>query len=251
MDNIHDKVLAVVGGRQITESDVEMALMQMGQRGRNYNNPQGKAMILDQLIANRLFLMDAQKNLYEREPAFKEQLAKVKEEMLTSYAVQKAVEKVKVTDDEIRKFYDENPDKFENGVTFNASHILVDTEEKAAELAAKISAGEISFEDAAKKNSTCPSGKSGGSLGDFGKGQMVPEFEKACEELEIGAMSSPIQTQFGWHIVKLNNRSEGGTVAFENVKDEIYQTLMGQKQHAAYQSKVNQLKLLFPVDKMQ
>ena len=250
MDNMQDKVLAVVGGKQITESEVDLALMQMGQRGQNYNNPQGRAMILEQLIANKLFLMDAQKNLYEREPAFKEQLNKVKEDMLTSYAVQKAVEKVKVTDEEIKKFYDENPAQFEKGMTFNASHILVETEEKAAELAAKISAGEISFEDAAKENSTCPSGKSGGSLGEFGKGQMVPEFEKACEELEIGALSAPVQTQFGWHLIKLADKADGGVMAFDEVKDEIQHALMGQKQQAAYQSKVNQLKLLFPVDKM-
>lgn len=250
MDNMQDKVLAVVGGKQITESEVDLALMQMGQRGQNYNNPQGRAMILEQLIANKLFLMDAQKNLYEREPAFKEQLNKVKEDMLTSYAVQKAVEKVKVTDEEIQKFYDENPAQFEKGMTFNASHILVESEEKAAELAAKISAGEISFEDAAKENSTCPSGKSGGSLGEFGKGQMVPEFEKACEELEIGALSAPVQTQFGWHLIKLADKADGGVMAFDEVKDEIQHALMGQKQQAAYQSKVNQLKLLFPVDKM-
>ncbi|MBE6541852.1 MAG: peptidylprolyl isomerase [Ruminococcaceae bacterium] len=250
MDNMQNKVLAVVGGKQIFESDVEMALMQLGQRAQNYNNPQGRAMILEQLIANKLFLMDAQKNLYEREPEFKEQLARVKEEMLTNYAVQKAVEKVKVTDDEIQKFYDENPTQFEKGLTFNASHILVDSEEKAAELAAKINAGEISFEDAAKENSTCPSGKSGGALGEFGKGQMVPEFEKACEELEIGAMSAPVQTQFGWHLVKLIDKADGGVIALADVKDEIRQALMGQKQQAAYQSKINQLKILFPVDKM-
>ena len=108
MDNMQDKVLAVVGGKQITESEVDLALMQMGQRGQNYNNPQGRAMILDQLISRKLFLMDAQRNLYEREPAFKEQLTRVKEDMLTSYAMQKALEKVRVTEDEAQKYYEEN-----------------------------------------------------------------------------------------------------------------------------------------------
>lgn len=250
MDNMQDKVVAVVGGKQIMESDIDAALYGMGQRGQSYNNPQGRAMILEQLIANKLFLMDAQKNLYEREPAFKEQLAHVKEEMLTNYSIQKALEKVRVTDDEIKKFFDENPEQFEASMVFNASHILVDSEDLAKELAEKITSGEVSFEDAAREHSSCPSGQNGGALGDFGHGQMVPEFEAACAELEIGAISAPVKTQFGWHLVKLNNKEMGKPIKLEDVKEEIKNALMGQKQQAAYQSKVNQLKILFPVDKM-
>jgi len=248
--DMQNKILASVAGNPITEAELEMALASMGQRGQAYNNPQGRQVLLEQLIAQKLFLMDAQKNLMEREPEFKEQLKRVKEEMLTNYAIKKAVEKVRVTDDEIQKFYDENPDQFEAGMTYNASHILVDSEEKAAEIAAQINAGEISFEDAARANSTCPSGQQGGELGDFGHGQMVPEFEAACDTLEIGEMSAPVQTQFGWHLVKLNKKEDGGKMALAEVKDQIRQALMQQKQQAAYQSRINQLKLLFPVDKM-
>ncbi|MBQ8368752.1 MAG: peptidyl-prolyl cis-trans isomerase [Clostridia bacterium] len=247
--DMQNKILASVAGNPITEADLEMALAAMGQRGQAYNNPQGRAVLLEQLIAQKLFLMDAQKNLMEREPEFKEQLKQVKEEMLTNYAIKKAVERVKVTDDEIQKFYDENPDQFEAGMTYNASHILVDSEEKAAEIAAQINAGDISFEDAAKANSTCPSGQQGGELGDFGHGQMVPEFEAACDALEAGEMSAPVQTQFGWHLVKLNKKEDGGKMELAEVKEQIRQALMQQKQQAAYQSRVNQLKILFPVDK--
>ena len=248
--DMQNKILASVAGNPITEAELEMALASMGQRGQAYNNPQGRQVLLEQLIAQKLFLMDAQKNLMEREPEFKEQLKRVKEEMLTNYAIKKAVEKVRVTDDEIQKFYDENPDQFEAGTTYNASHILVETEEKALEIAAQINAGEISFEDAAKANSTCPSGQQGGELGDFGHGQMVPEFEQACDGLEVGEMSAPVQTQFGWHLVKLNKKEDGGKMELAEVKEQIRQALMQQKQQAAYQSRVNQLKLLFPVDKM-
>ena len=138
--NNEEKILATVGGKPITEMDVEMMLMQMGQRASAYNNPQGRAMILEQLINSKLFLMDAQKNLYEREPAFKEQFNKVKEEMLSRYAVQKAVERVRVTDEEAKKYFEDNPEKFAPQATFNASHILVETEEQAAEIAEKIMA---------------------------------------------------------------------------------------------------------------
>lgn len=247
--NNEAKVLATVGGKPITEMDVEMMLMQMGQRASAYNNPQGRAMILDQLINRRLFLMDAQKNLYEREPAFKEQLTKVKEEMLSNYAVQKAVERVRVTDEEAKKYFEENPDQFAPEMTFNASHILVETEEQAAELGEKIKNGEITFEEAAMQYSSCPSKQNGGSLGEFGHGQMVPEFEAACEALEEGELSAPVQTQFGWHLIKLVSKGMGKAVEYKDVADQLKEALMGEKQQAAYQSKINQLKLLFPVDK--
>ncbi len=245
-----DKIVASVGGKPITEADVSREIARMGQRGQSYNTPQGRAMVLEQLINKRLFLLDAQRNLYEREPAFKEQLQAIKEEMLTSYAVQKAVERVRVTEEEVKKYYEENKDKFVSGTNYNASHILVDSEEKANELLSQIQAGEITFEDAARQFSTCPSGKQGGDLGDFTSGQMVPEFENACAAMEVGQTAGPVKTQFGYHIIRLNKKEEGGDVKYADIREELTEALRGEKQQAAYQSKINQLKLLYPVDKM-
>ncbi len=89
----------------------------------------------------------------------------------------------------------------------SASHILVRTEDEALILLKQIVANEISFEDAAKKYSFCPSKKNGGSLGTFGKGMMVPEFETVCfnEKNKGGDVIGPIKTQFGWHLIKINN----------------------------------------------
>jgi peptidyl-prolyl cis-trans isomerase C len=87
----------------------------------------------------------------------------------------------------------------------NCSHILVKTEKEAKDLMARIAAGE-KFEDVAKKYSKCPSGKTGGSLGWFGKGQMVAEFEKAAFEGEKGKVIGPVKTQFGYHIIKINDQ---------------------------------------------
>ena len=250
MDNRQNKVLATVAGNPITESDLAEAILSMGQRGQAYDNPQGRAILLDQIISRRLFLLDAQKNLMEREPAFKEQLKRVKDDMLTNYAIRRAVERVRVTDEEVKKFYDENPDQFEGGLTFNASHILVDSEEKAAEIRLKLESGELSFEDAAKQYSSCPSKAQGGELGDFAHGQMVPEFEEACAAMEVGELSEPVKTQFGWHLIRLNKKEESGKIPFSEAKDDIRQALLTEKQQAAYQSRVNQLKILFPVDKL-
>jgi peptidyl-prolyl cis-trans isomerase C len=84
----------------------------------------------------------------------------------------------------------------------HAAHILVKTEDKAKDLLQKLQAGD-SFDDLAKKNSVCPSGKNCGDLGWFKKGMMVPEFEKAAFEGEKGKIVGPVKTQFGWHIIKV------------------------------------------------
>ena len=87
-----------------------------------------------------------------------------------------------------------------------ASHILVKNEQDAVELLNNIKAEKISFEDAARENSLCPSGQVGGDLGFFGKGMMVKPFEDAAFSLEIGELSEPVQTQFGWHLIKLTDK---------------------------------------------
>ena len=243
------KILAKVNGTPITSKDVEMELKMLGQRGQEYDNPQGREIILEQIISRKLFLLDAVKNNYEYNPVFKEELQKLKEDLLANFAITKAVENVKVTDQDIKDFYENNKDKMMNPETVNASHILVDSEEKAKELLDEINAGKITFEEAAKANSSCPSSQNGGNLGEFAKGQMVPEFDTAVFEMNIGEISGPVKTQFGYHLIKLNNKNEAKEIPFEDVKDSIAIQLTTEKQQAAYKSKINQLKILFPVDK--
>lgn len=243
------KILASVGGKPITEEDVNQFLASLGQRGQAYQNPQGRAMILEQLINRQLLLLDATRNLYEREPEFKAQLAKVKEDMLSNYAVEKAVSGVRVTDEEVRKYFDTHEEQFKGEETVNASHILVSDEAKCQEIIDAVRAGEISFEDAARQYSSCPSSAQGGNLGDFGRGQMVPEFDQACFAMEVGEIAGPIKTQFGYHAIRLNSKNDAQPLSFEQVADQIRQRLLADKQQAAYQSKVNQLKILYPVDK--
>lgn len=246
-----NKVLAMVGGTPITENDVNEFLIGLGQRGQSYNNPEGRKMVLNQLIDSKLLLLDAKRNLLEAEADFKAQLAKIKDNLLTSYAAEKAIASVSVSDADAKKYYDENSDKFTSEEAVDASHILVESEELANELLAKIKAGEISFEDAARENSTCPSGKSGGSLGEFGRGQMVAEFDTAVFAMTEGEISaSPVKTQFGYHLIKLNAKKEAAPMEYDAIKDEIKDALLNEKRRAAYTSKINQLKILYPVDMM-
>ncbi len=246
-----EKILAKVGALTVTEREVDEFLAELGQRGAGYNTPEGREMILEQLIADKLLLQEARRNLYEAEPEFRAELAKLKDNLLIRYAGNKALGNISASDKEVREFYDANPDKFIGQATVNASHILVDTEDLAKEILAKIKSGDVTFEDAAREYSSCPSKEEGGCLGDFGKGQMVPEFDAAVFAMEVGEVTeTPLQTQFGFHLIKLNSKQDGELVPFDAIAPKIKEMLTSEKVRAAYDSKINQLKIMFPVDKM-
>jgi peptidyl-prolyl cis-trans isomerase C len=145
-----------------------------------------------------------------------------------------------VTEADEKKFYDENPQHFVQKDQVKASHILcgkrgIKEDEYPAELEkiekakARLDAGET-FEDVAKDVSTCPSSAKGGDLGFFGKGQMDPAFEKAAFELEVGQTTGVVKTSFGYHIIKLTDKTEAETTPFEEAQEKITQFLTQQKQ---------------------
>lgn len=137
---------------------------------------------------------------------------------------------------EVQAAYDAQLKSFQPQKEFNASHILVPTEADAAELRAKIEAGE-DFVELAKAHSTDPgSGAQGGSLGWFAAGQMVPEFDATVATLEPGAVSEPVQTQFGWHLVKLQETRDTKPPALAEVRPELENALRQQKLQAALEA---------------
>jgi peptidyl-prolyl cis-trans isomerase C len=248
---VENKILATVGGMAITDADVDKFLMSLGQRGAGYNTPEGRAMVLEELIDTKLLLLDAKRNLIEGEAEFRARLAEIKDKLLVNYAAEKVLKTAKTPrDEELLAYYNENTEKFVTGESVNANHILVDTEERALEIYEEISSGKKSFEDAAKEYSSCPSSQQGGSLGDFGRGQMVPEFDSAVFSMSVGEVTSaPVKTQFGYHLIKLNSKNESETAPFEAVKESIRTALTQENQKKAYESKINQLKIMYPVDK--
>ncbi len=244
-----EKIIATVGNLSVTESEVDEFLTGLGQRGQAYNNPEGRRIILEQLIGNKLLLLDARRNLIEGEAEFRQQLAKLKDNLLVSYNTTKVISNVSVSDKEVEEYYNTNKDKFVGDATVNASHILVESRELALDVLAKIKSGELSFEDAAKSYSSCPSKDNGGSLGDFSQGQMVPEFDTAVFSMQVGEITEePVRTQFGFHLIKLNSKNEAQVAPLAEIQRELKEMLLGEKQRAAYESKINQLKIMYPVD---
>lgn len=160
---------------------------------------------------------------------------------------------IEVTDDDAKKMFDEivaknGEDCLNKPESVTASHILLkctdeDSEAKKAEiikLRERILAGE-KFADVAAA-SDCPSKANGGSLGEFGRGQMVPEFEVAAFTQEIGKVGEPVKTKFGWHIILVEARSEGGKITFDEVKDGLKQQLKMQKESEAVNGVIEKIK---------
>lgn len=143
-----------------------------------------------------------------------------------------------------KAYYEQNPQYFSQGDSARASHILFPlgqgdeiaqmlAKSKAQGVLEEVQANPARFADLAREHSTCPSGKQGGDLGQFGRGQMVPEFEQAVFGTEAGQITPElVQTQFGFHIIQVQERSSGGTIAFDDVKEQLLQYLneMGGRQ---------------------
>ncbi|CUH45181.1 peptidylprolyl isomerase [Ruegeria atlantica] len=141
-----------------------------------------------------------------------------------------------VSEESIQAAYDAEFGNFEGEDEFDASHILVATEEEAKEIKTLLDDGG-DFAETAKEKSTGPSGPNGGSLGWFGKGQMVPEFENAVVALEKGQISDPVQTQFGWHLIILNDTRKSEAPGLDAVREQLAQSL----QQDAIQAKIDEL----------
>lgn len=245
-----DKVLARVNGREITEQDLNFFFQTLGQQVQSqFQGEQGKNRLLDELIYQELFYAEAVDTNLEETEAFQSELLKMKESMLKQFNIKTLVESVKVEEDEIVHFYNQNMHYFEGQEQVGASHILVDSEEQASEILTEIEGG-LPFAEAALKYSKCPSNQQGGDLGMFSRGQMVPEFEDATFEMGVNELSKPVKTQFGYHLILKTAEQAGETQPLEAVKGQINQQLTIQKQNAAYISKVEALKEKYPIEKL-
>ncbi len=151
-----------------------------------------------------------------------------------------AIEKIlatAVTNEALQAAYDASYANAEPTTEYNASHILVETEDEAKAIVEELRGG-ADFAATAREKSTGPSGPGGGSLGWFGAGAMVPEFETAVASMEAGAISDPVQTQFGWHVIKLNEMRNAEAPAMEEVRADLEQQVRSEAVAAAVEALV-------------
>ncbi len=244
-----EKILAVAAGHEITEKELNDLIKNYPPEQQIYmSSPQAKQQVLEQIIAFHLFHKMAVEEKITESKEYEEMIEKMKVELASHMAATSIIEGVKVEEAEEKAFYEENPDLFEAQAQVSAKHILVENENSANDIAKEIADG-LAFEEAAKKYSTCPSKEQGGDLGYFSKGQMVPEFEKAAFEGEIGKVIGPVQTQFGYHLIRVEDKKEGSVVPFEEVQNQIHQQLIQNKQKEVYDTKVKELEAKYGVER--
>lgn len=237
-----NKVLASVEGKEITQDIVMKFLNDLGpQMAMQFQSPEGMKRVVDELVNQEILYLDAVDNKVDEDPDFLKELDKLKEGLLKQYAVNKLIKNASVSEEELQTHYDENKEMFIKPETLQGSHILVETEELANDVIKEIKDG-LSFEDAASKYSSCQSKIDGGRLGEFGRGQMVPEFEEAAFELEVDVISEPVKTQFGYHIILITGKNEEGISSFDEVKEQLSRHLLGVKQQDLYIKETNKLK---------
>lgn len=221
------KVLATVNGAEITEQDVAIARTEIGEQLSNIPEAQRRRELVLYLIENELLASAARKDKLD-EGAEAEARAKYYNRRALHDAYYNKNVRLAVDETAIRKVYDEQVAKLEPREEFRARHILVKTEEDAFEVIERLNRGS-EFADLAKEMSTGPSGPQGGDLGYSPKGRMVPEFEKAALALKKGEVSEPVKTQFGWHVIKLEDKRMSKPPAFDEVKDSMKSGMVRQK----------------------
>lgn len=237
------KVLAVVGGEEITQEIFDLFLQGVPREQQAYiSNPEFREQCFEQLVSLFLFAKKAEDDKLEETEEFKKVIENAKRDILAQMAMRDVLRTVEVSEEEMKEYYDANQAQYQKGATVSAKHILVASEEKCNEILAAITSGEKVFEEAAQEFSTCPSGQRGGDLGAFGKGQMVPEFEQAAFAAEVGQVVGPVQTQFGYHLIKVEAKNEAEVAAFEEVKESIRRAMVQQKQNKVYADTVAELK---------
>ncbi len=240
---MNNEILAVVAGKEITSADLDGYLANLPAEQRQYaSNSYFREQYLEQLVTLHVLEKMADELELDMTDDYKKMLESIVRDIKARMAMNEIMKGIEVTDVEAETVYNINPDNFSRPETVEAKHILVDDEDVCKEILAKIQNGEQTFEDAAKECSTCPSGQQGGDLGEFGRGQMVKEFEEAAFAAEIGAIVGPVKTQFGFHLIKVEAKNEAETLAYEDVKEQIKKNLLQQKQQQAYTAKIAELK---------
>lgn len=223
-----DKVLAKVNGKDVTEAALAYAEEEIGEGLAHLSPGQKRRYLTEYLIEMQIFAEAADKAKLGSGPDFDARMAYWKSHALKDVMLAKAI-KEKVTEADAKKFYDERAGQMAGEEEVKAAHILVKDEATAQEVAKKLLAGG-DFAALAKEYSQDPGSKDkGGVLGFFGRGQMVKEFELVAFTMQKGETSQPVKTQFGYHIIRVDERRKKEPPKFDDVKGEIIERMGQQK----------------------
>lgn len=247
MENTN-KVLAVVDGKEVTKESLDAIIEKYPPNQRMYfETERGMKQLLEQKIAFMLLEKKGFEMGIDKRDEYKKQMENIVEQLMTKFVMDDIFAGIEVSDEEALEFYNAHKEGFADKESVSAKHILVSSEDEATKIKNEIAEGGLSFEDAAKKYSSCPSNSQGGDLGKFGKGMMVKEFEDAAFELPLNEVSDAVKTQFGYHLIKVYDRTEAKTKAFDEVKDEVVKNVKNMKYEEKYKAVMDELKAKYSV----
>ena len=247
---MENQILAIAAGNEITQKDLNTIIARYPQEQRGaLENEDKKKQLVEQLISFELMNKFGKEIELDKTQEYKDAIENISKEVITSMAINKILGDITVTDEEVKKYYEDNKETFGQPATVSAKHILTETEEEVKKAREEIESGKLSFSDAAMKYSICPSNQQGGSLGEFSKGMMVPEFEEAAFTSEIGVLSEPVKTQFGYHLIVVDAKNEASVKSFDEVKDSVLNQLLQENQHKKYDQMIKELEAKYGVER--
>jgi peptidyl-prolyl cis-trans isomerase C len=230
-------VLAKVNGSEIRQSDVTLAEEELGPSLAQMDPAAKKENVLSFLIDMKIVAKAAEAKKIEDRDDFKARLAFARNRLLMDNLLA-AEGKAATTEEAMKKVYDEAAKQIEGEQEVHARHILVETEDEAKSIAAELKKG-ADFAELAKKKSKDPGASDGGDLGFFTKDQMVPEFSAVAFSLDPGKISDPVKSQFGWHIIKVEEKRNRKAPDFDQVKSQI-ETYVTRRAQAEYVAKLRE-----------
>ena len=241
-----DKVLAKVNGSEIRQSDVALAEEELGPSLAQMDPATKDENVLSFLIDMKIVAKAAEDKKAQDTEDFKKRLAFTRNRLLMD-SLLASEGKSATTDDAMKKVYEDASKQISGEEEVHARHILVETEDDAKTVADELKKG-ADFAELAKKKSKDPGASDGGDLGFFTKDQMVPEFSQAAFALEPGKVSDPVKSQFGWHIIKVEEKRNRKAPEFEQVKAQI-ETYVTRKAQADYVAKLRETAKVERMDK--
>ena len=230
-------MLAKVNGSEIRQSDVNLAEEELGPSLAQMDPATKQDNVLSFLIDMKIVAKAAEDKKIADNAEFKKRLAFARNRLLMDDLLA-SEGKAATTDEAVKKFYDDAVKQISSEQEVHARHILVPTEEEAKKIEDELKKG-ADFAELAKKESKDPGSSDGGDLGFFTKEQMVPEFSKLAFALEPGKISDPVKTQFGWHIIKVEEKRARKAPDFDQVKPQLEQ-LVTRKAQTDYVAKLRQ-----------
>ena len=237
------QTVAEVNGETITTDDFKKEVETLPPYLRPMaETPEGKKELLDTMIVREIILQQAKKDGLDKSPEVAAKVEELRQRVIVeAFLKKKLEEQAKISDADLKKFYDDNKDKFKSGEQVRASHILVKTEAEAQDILGQLKKG-ANFEELSKKYSIDAAKTRGGDLGWFGKGSMIPEFEKVAFSMKEGETSGIVKTQFGYHIIKVTGKRPAGIRSFDESKELIKAKLLPEKQQEIFAKLKEELK---------